>query len=988
MSDDTLDGCHCCEGQAEPGAIHNDPGLAALSWRVDTYPGFNQRMLSGLPLWRAPGTPATAPRPLAALLTRDPQDPAVALVDAAACVADVLSFYQERIANEGFLRTATERRSVLELARAVGYELRPGVAASVHLVFTVEDAPGAPGLCTLAAGSPVQSVPLQGKLPQVFETSEEIVARAEWNALAPRQTRPADLALIEVSGAQRLALLYPEGSVAAGTAGLHPALASAGLFRLDPGLAVDTTVDALEVARVYFTDQVTGVQAGDLLLFVAKNSSTLKHLVLRAVAVEEEPALRRVRVELEPLPDPVAPAAPPRLHWQVPFMTLAYSGFAQAHIESVPFTASTLTNTVARQTWQENELQAMISIQGWNATQLVQAITASVQPSATPVAPEAGAFSFGAKLAFFGNNAPKWASLPTSNTNATAYPLGWDRGDRSSTATPSSTLAVPRSIWENSQGEDHMDSTQYPPCHALLERPVPKLAPGGWMVFDSPQVRATTYALFDARETARADYGLSGRAMALRLAGSDGQPLSSTPSEDFKFRDSTAHVASRRQPLAELPIEAPVAAGSTRVELSTMVLGLTAGQRLAFAGQLSDLPGVDAAEIAVLDDVLHIGGRSVLVLHDALAHSYLRDSLAIHANVVHATHGESVQEVLGNGDATQQHQQFVLRKPPTTYVSAATASGVQSTLELRVNGLLWNELPSLYGAAPGQHAYTTRIDDDAAMHLLFGDGRQGARLPSGTMNVAARYRSGIGPDGEVAAHTLTMLRAMPLGLRGVDNVLPASGAQGPERLEDARRNAPLTLLAFERVVSLSDYQDFARAFPGIGKARADLAWVDGASRVLLSVAGATGGAPGDEVLANLRKAITDLSDPSQPFVLQASELRYFRCVARVQVDPQYTAADVLAAASALLQTAFGFDARDLAQSVTAAELLALLHQVPGVVAVDLDVLQPYGEGAVAAVAAQSVPAFGGRWNGAARRMQSAELLLVNPAALDLKEAQL
>lgn len=989
MSDDTLDGCHCCEGQAAPGAIHNDPGLSALSWRVDTHPGFYQRMLSSLPLWRPPGTPSTAPRPLAALLTRDPQDPAVALVDAAACVADVLSFYQERIANEGFLRTATERRSVLELARAVGYELRPGVAASVYLVFTVEDAPGAPGLSTLAQGSPVQSVPPQGKLPQVFETSAEIVARAEWNALAPRQTRPADLALVDAAGTLRLALLYPEGSVAAGTTGLHAAQASAGLFRLDPGLPVDTTVDALEVSRVYFTEQVTGLQVGDLLLFVAKNGSSLKHLVLRAVAVEEEPVLRRVRVELEPLPDPVTPVPPPLLYWQVPFMTLSFSGFAQAQVNAVPFTASALGNTVASQTWQENELQAMISLQGWSAVQLVQAITASVQPSATPVAPEAGAFTFAARLGFFGHNAPKWASLPTSNMRGNAYPQGWDVDDNGPTnAGTVDLLDAPRSIWTDSQGQSNDRSTAWPRCHVFLERAVPKLSPGSWMVFDAPTQKATSYALFDAREASRADYGLSGRAMALRLAGSNGLPLANAPTDGFTFRDSTAHVASRRQPLAELPIEAPVAAGSTRIELSTMVLGLAAGKPIALAGQRADLPGVDAAEIAQLDDVLHIGGRSVLVLHAPLQHSYRRDSLTIHANVVHATHGESTRELLGNGDATLQHQQFVLKKPPTTQVSAATASGVHSTLELRVNGLLWHERPSLYGAAPDQHVYTTRIDDDAHMHVLFGDGRQGARLPSGQMNVQARYRSGIGPDGEVAAHTLTMLRAMPLGLRGVDNVLPASGAQGPERLADARRNAPLTLLAFERVVSLRDYQDFARAFPGIGKARADLAWVDGASRVLLSVAGATGGAPGAEVLANLRQAISDLSDPSQPFVLGAAVLRYFRCEARVVVDPQYQAATVLADAMARLQQAFGFDARDLGQSVTAAELLALMHQVPGVVAVDLDRLQPYGESATAAIAAQAVPSFGGRWDAAARNMLPAELLLVHPVALELVEAQL
>ena len=120
----------------------------------------------------------------------------------------------------------------------------------------------------------------------------------------------------------------------------------------------------------------------------------------------------------------------------------------------------------------------------------------------------------------------------------------------------------------------------------------------------------------------------------------------------------------------------------------------------------------------------------------------------------------------------------------------ASSSGAQSTLALRVNGLLWSERPSLYGAGPNEHVFATRIDNDARMTLLFGDGRQGARLPTGQMNVRARYRTGLGADGEVAAASLTMPRAMPLGLRGVNNPLPAGGAQDPEKLADARRNAP------------------------------------------------------------------------------------------------------------------------------------------------------------------------------------------------------
>src|SRR5690606_178355 len=95
-------------------------------------------------------------------------------------------FYQERIANEGFLRTAKERLSVKELARSIGYELRPGVAASTFLAFTLEDAQGAPERTVVDSGTKVQSIPGPGETPQIFETVERIEARPEWNKLRPR----------------------------------------------------------------------------------------------------------------------------------------------------------------------------------------------------------------------------------------------------------------------------------------------------------------------------------------------------------------------------------------------------------------------------------------------------------------------------------------------------------------------------------------------------------------------------------------------------------------------------------------------------------------------------------------------------------------------------------------------------------------------------------------------------------------------------------
>src|SRR5206468_7546586 len=122
----------------------NRPGLTALSYRAGTYATFFETMvarLSSLYLDVPTADNLSTQRvyPLKSLTTRDRSDFSIALLDAWAIVADVLTFYQERIANEGYLRTAIERRSIIELARLVGYRLRPGVAASVYLALTIDE---------------------------------------------------------------------------------------------------------------------------------------------------------------------------------------------------------------------------------------------------------------------------------------------------------------------------------------------------------------------------------------------------------------------------------------------------------------------------------------------------------------------------------------------------------------------------------------------------------------------------------------------------------------------------------------------------------------------------------------------------------------------------------------------------------------------------------------------------------------------------------
>jgi hypothetical protein len=186
MSDDNE--CGCCEGTeaVTPEPVYNRPGLDALAYRIGTHGTFLETMKARLSSSDFPA--------LTGLTARAGDDPSIALLDAWATVADVLTFYQERLANEGFLRTATERRSALELARLIGYTPRPGVAATTYLAYTIDANMNGPA--EIPAGSKAQSVPGPGELPQTFESSEKLIARKEWNAITPRLTRPQTLLTI------------------------------------------------------------------------------------------------------------------------------------------------------------------------------------------------------------------------------------------------------------------------------------------------------------------------------------------------------------------------------------------------------------------------------------------------------------------------------------------------------------------------------------------------------------------------------------------------------------------------------------------------------------------------------------------------------------------------------------------------------------------------------------------------------------------------
>jgi hypothetical protein len=192
--------CGCCDGIREltRAAVVNTPGLDALAYRVGTHGTFLETMLARLTTHEfADETPPS--RPLQGLSARTPDDFSIALLDSWATVGDVLTFYQERIANEGYRRTAVERRSLVELGRLIGYELRPPLSSTAFLAFTIADDPASHQGVTVPVGTRAQSLPPPGGLPASFETSEDLFAKPDWNALPPRTEQPQRIDFMRAS---------------------------------------------------------------------------------------------------------------------------------------------------------------------------------------------------------------------------------------------------------------------------------------------------------------------------------------------------------------------------------------------------------------------------------------------------------------------------------------------------------------------------------------------------------------------------------------------------------------------------------------------------------------------------------------------------------------------------------------------------------------------------------------------------------------------
>lgn len=1121
-----LNDCGCCEGiaRATPEKVDNRQGLDAISYRIGSHASFKESMLallSSYSLYDADeNSTSNDQTPLAQLRTRDDGDFSIALLDAWAIVADVLTFYQERIANESWLRTATERLSVQELARLIGYKPHPGVAASVQLAFMLEHPPQTGAAVhslsnmqpdvqavRIEKGIKVQSIPGQDEKAQTFETVEEIEGRVEWNELKLRQSKVKPPGF----GDTTVYLKGMDTRLKQGDALLFigdERKYDPGSERWDFRRVQDINVENTEDPAQSFTIVTLDEGLGSVIPHIQPAAKNPKIYALRERASlfghnapdwralhksvkgsylglkEEDPLIENYQewpgLAITDISEP-------------PTNIPSEKGVYGEYYEGINFDkriATRLDKNIYFE-WQEGKPHPSIASDKF-----------AVRWTGWLVPEKSGEYTLvvsaddGVRL-WVDNKVmiDEWKDQSETTYEKEKYLQAGKKYRIKVEYYEHEGLAVIKLQWKlpNSTNTVHIPTNSLYPANTLntiyLDKTYQKISSGSWVVLSIPEYKEV-YEVEALEEATQSSFTLSSKITRLKLKGENLR-------EQFndKIRETAVYAQSEELDLAETPL--PIHCYGDTLELDKVVDGLVPGQTLAISGarlrirltetatgltltdknenKIADLETGDVLQVLAppelsinnafkielpplwLDNLLTSwqsaivwllsniflfrlplsmelkwqlrdrSGRegkmtlpiitfpflpspgpmvelapatkeqkylyeivqinsnpqaassdrdcSTIKLSKSLKNVYDRTTVTINANVASATHGELTLEILGSGNATQTYQRFTLKQHPLTYVYAATTSGAESTLKIYVNDQLWQEVPYFYGYGPNAHIYVTKINDKGELVVQFGDGKNGACLPTGQDNVRAEYRRGIGVEGMVRKAQLSQLMSRPLGLKGVINPIAAEGAQDPESRDEARKNAPMTVLTMDRIVSVRDYEDFARAFAGVAKAKASLVW-DGRERIFQITVAGNGGKPlneAGETISNLNDALRKAGDPFVRFRIKNYQNKYFRFAGTITIAANFIAEKVKQNVEATLRQTYSFEQRHFDQPVLLSELLTVIHSVPGIIAVDVDKLYCDGKDKVRNIRLIANDAM---------QDEAAELLTLHPDPLD------
>lgn len=811
--------CGCGTAACRGGGPGGRPGLPGDPLRF-RYGVILERLLD-----RISRAEALGGRPLATL-GRSPDDPAIALLAAAAGAHHVLAWTLHRLAVDSTLPGTEDRAALVRLTAMLGHVPRPAIAAGTLLAFQVGTLPGAPegtrlpgvpDVVTIPAGMQVASVPAQGRQPVTFETDEAMEARAAWNELRPLR-----------------APVLPEISAA---------------------------TESVEVEGVDL-----GARVGDRVLVHAgtgKAAGTSSWLPARVIAVDVAASARPAHTRL-----------------------------------------------------------------ALSAGQLLAVADSLTGPSGPGTV-----ILLGRRAQAFGATAPDITFMP----EAVRKQHG---GSADATQWTGFTMGTTGREDED-EWRIHLDSVH------------PEAAPGRVVVLESGSGEAATGAarISAARETARSAFGLSARCTLVTL----GSALAET--FDNLVRQTTIHIETARGELVArpeeriLPVTDPGPDGATappqypgvapqnlpdRFYLAG-VAALPPGRRVILTGRT---PGGDPlSEAATVLRTRTWADReqpwTLIVLDRPLAGRWTASTLTVLANVVAASHAQTPApgaEMLGSGDPATALPAFPLKQSPLARIAAPGPRGYAPAIEVRVDGRRYEHADSLYGEGPDSRRFQVVERPEGGAEVRFA-----GRLPSGTGNVVALYRTGGGSTGNVPGDRLTQIVTPVVGVASVSNPPAADGGSDAETLEEMRSGAPKAIRTLDRTVSLADFEAFAEGYRGVGRASA-VELRAGLRRIVCLTVATTSFEPpaeGSDLVTGLHGALVAAAPPGTQVRIAGFVDLAMTVKLALACDPDVPRPQVEAAVRAALVRDFGKPVRPFGTAVHRSQIIATVQGVPGVTAVML-----------------------------------------------------
>jgi len=363
------------------------------------------------------------------------------------------------------------------------------------------------------------------------------------------------------------------------------------------------------------------------------------------------------------------------------------------------------------------------------------------------------------------------------------------------------------------------------------------------------------------------------------------------------------------------------------VEGNTLPACLVRGRRLVVRDE-------SGAESVVLREATLSAAGLELVVEPALKRPFVRYNTEVLGNVVIAGHGESKPEkVLGSGDATQAGQEMSLDVEGVSFVTdSSMPSGVRADVEIMIGLQTWRQVARLDESGPEDADYTVEITESGTLVFRFGDGSHGRRLPTGRNNVRVRYRVGTGLAGNLAAGSLSKPVQPSPWVGSVAQPVDASGGNDWEDVASMRSNAPKSVLALERAVSLSDYSVLAARHSGVWQAKAfrlptGYGYHENVQVAVVPAGGGELALLGDELGAFLvAHSVPGVRVEVVRFREVYIDLAITLRVRSAAFDPEV----VTGAVDVALRAAFGLETRRLGAPLCYSEIYAVVEAVEGV----------------------------------------------------------